>query len=107
MTVFREEIKTMVVRMFLHDPKTEPVWTSAALPPHKGVEGESGALMTTSDDKMEVQLAFYIRAEGVAYGYFAMRHKKGQSDDAKFLDASGAGVKDFDELMNSIGNKPK
>jgi hypothetical protein len=107
MTAFREEIKKMVQQMFIHDPKTELVWTSTKLPAHKGVEGEAGTLMMTSDDKMEVQLAFYTRPEGVAYGYAGMRHKKGQSDDARFLDASGAGVKEFDQLAESIGSKPK
>ena len=107
MTAFREEIKKMVQQMFFHDPKTEVVWTSTALAPHKSVEGETGTLMTTSDDQMEVQLAFYMRPEGVAYGYAAMRHKKGQSDDAKFLDNSGAGVKEFDELAGSISSKSK
>jgi hypothetical protein len=107
MAAFKEEVKKMVQEMFIHDPKTEVVWSSIALPPHKGVEGESGTLMTAADDQMEIQLAFYARPEGVAYGYAGMRHKKGQSDDAKFLDNSGAGVKEFAELAESIGSKPK
>lgn len=105
MAAFTEEMKKMVVRMFLHDAK-DPVWTSAPLPPHKGIDSESGNSMTTANDKMEVQLAFYSRPEGVAYGYFGMRHKKAKDDDAKFLDSGGAGVKGFDELAKSI-NKSK
>ena len=105
MAAFADEMKKLVVRMFLHDAK-DPVWTSATLPPHKGFDSESGSLMTTGDDKMEVQLALYSRPEGVAYGYFGMRHKKAKGDDAKFLDSEGAGVKAFDELAKSI-NKSK
>ena len=99
---FTDEVKDMVAKMFLHDSKGL-VWSSAALPPHKGIDAESGNLMLTSDDKMEVQLAFYVRADkGVAYGYFAMRHKKGGGEDAKFLDSKGSGLKALDELANSI-----
>jgi len=99
---FTEEMKNTVAGMFLHDSKGL-VWSSAALPPHKGIDSESGNLMTTSDDKMEVQLAFYVRADkGAAYGYFGMRHKKAKGDDAKFLDSTGRGLKAFDELAASI-----
>ena len=99
---FTDEVKNTVAKMFLHDSKGL-VWSSAVLPPHKGIDSESGNLMTTSDDKMEVQLAFYIRTDkGVAYGYFAMRHKKGGGEDAKFLDSKGAGLKALDELAASI-----
>jgi len=102
MAGFTDEVKNMVAKMFLHDSK-DLVWSSTALPPHKGIDSESGNLLTTSDDKMEVQLAFYVRADkGVAYGYFAMRHKKGGGEDAKFLDSKGAGIKALDELANSI-----
>jgi hypothetical protein len=107
MAAFTDEVKDMVVKMFLHDSKNV-TWNSSGLPPHKNIDTESGNLLTASDDKMEVQLAFYVRSDkGVAYGYFGMRHKKGKGDDAKFLDSSGAGVKAFDELARSIGDKPK
>ena len=99
---FMVEMQKMVAGMFLHEAK-DVVWNSATLPPHKGIESESGTLMTTSNPEMEVQLAFYVRADkGVAYGYYAMRHKKPKGDDAKFLDASGGGVKALDELAKSI-----
>jgi len=106
MNAFSEELKGTVAGMFLHEVRN-PTWTSAPLPAHNGIESESGSLMTTSDDKMELQLAFYSRAEGVAYGYFAMRYKKPKGDDAKFLDASGGGVKAFDELVKSISKQKK
>ncbi len=106
MASFTDEMKKMVAGMFLHDEKN-PAWDSASLPPHKGIDTEMGTLMTTSNGEMEVQLAFYSRPEGVAYGYFAMRHKKPKSDDAKFLDSSGAGVKAFDELAKTISSNPR
>lgn len=101
MNAFADEMKNMIVKMFLHNTQN-PTWSSASLPPHKWSESESGTLMTTENDKMEVQLAFYSRPEGVAYGYFAMRHKKAKDDDAKFLDAKGSGVKALDEVSKSM-----
>jgi len=81
---FTEEMKNTIAEMFLHNSKGR-LWSSAVLPPHKGLDSESGNLMMTSDDNMEVQLAFYVRADkGIAYGYFAMRHRKAKGDDAKF-----------------------
>jgi len=106
MTAFVVEVKGIVAGMFLHEEKN-PSWTSVSLPPHHGVDAETGNLNTVADDQMEVQLAFYSRPEGFAYGYFAMRHKKPKGDDARFLDANGGGVKAFDELVKSINNKPK
>jgi len=100
---FKKEMQEMVTKMFLHDAK-DITWISAPLPPHQAVE-ESGTLFSASDDKMEIQLAFYVRSEGVAYGYFGMRHKKGGGEDAKFLDAAGKGLKAFDEFAKSISSK--
>jgi hypothetical protein len=106
MNAFTEEVKGIVAGMFLHEVKN-PVWSSVPLPPHQGVDSETGHLITTGDDKMEVQVVFFSRPEGFAYGYFGMRHKKAKGDDAKFVDANGMGVKAFDELVKSINNKPK
>jgi len=106
MNSFADEIKEIVSGMFLHDKK-DVSWASAPLPAHKGIESESGTLLTTSDPDMEVQLAFYTRPEGVAYGYFGMRHTKPKGDDAKFLDANGAGVKAFDEFAKTISSKER
>lgn len=106
MAGFTEEMEKTVGDMFLHDAKNL-TWNSAPLPAHKGIDGETGNLLTTSDAAMEVQLAFYTRPEGVAYGYFGMRHKKPKGDDAKFMDANGAGIKAFDELVKSISSNPK
>jgi hypothetical protein len=102
---FIKEMQNTVAKMFLRDAK-DLKWETAPLPPHKGID-ESGNIFTTSDDKMEVQLAFYVRPEGVAYGYYGMRHKKGGGEDAKFLKGDGAGVKAFDELAKSILNKSR
>jgi hypothetical protein len=105
MAGFVKEMQDTAAKMFLGDAKNVS-WTSASLPPHKGID-ESGNLFGTSNDKMELQLAFYVRPEGVAYGYYGMRHKNGGGEDAKFLDATGTGVKAFDELAKSIGRNPK
>jgi tetratricopeptide (TPR) repeat protein len=103
---FTDYLKAMVKGMFLHDSKTPVTWTQTPLPPHKGVENESGTLYSASDDKMEIQLAAYTRNVGgtkVAYGYYAMRHKgKAKKDDAILLDGSGNGVKEFDAFCESI-----
>jgi len=102
MAAFMVEMQQKVAGMFLHEAK-DLIWDSATLPPHKGIESESGTLMTASDQAMEIQLAFYVRSDkGVAYGYYGMRHKKPKGDDAKFLDSSGAGLKALDELAKSI-----
>ena len=106
MASFTDEAKQMVGKVFLHDDKSLE-WASASLPAHSWIESESGNLFTAADDKMQIQLAFYSRPEGVAYGYFAMRHKKKQDDDARFVDEKGSGVKAFDEMAKTISSEPK
>jgi hypothetical protein len=100
-------LKSMVVEMFYHDSKTPVEWTTAPLPAHQGIENETGTLYSTSNDKMELQLASYMRTVGgatIMYGYYGMRHKGGKSkkDDALFIDSSGKGVEDFDKFWQSI-----
>ena len=56
---FTEEMKNTIAEMFLHNSKGR-LWSSAVLPPHKGLDSESGNLMMTSDDNMEVQLALRL-----------------------------------------------
>ena len=108
MSAFIEEVKKMVADMFLHEPTKVVVWSEKPLPAHKGVVSESGKLLAAANDKMEVQLAVYVRSDkGVAYGYFAKKNKKGGGENAKFLNDSGGGVKAFDKLANSIGSEPK
>ncbi len=101
-----DALKTMVKGMFLNASKSPVTWTEAPLPPHKGVENESGTLYSASDEKLEIQLAAYTRNVGgtkVAYGYYAMRHKgNAKKDDAVLLDSSGNGVKEFDDFCESI-----
>ena len=99
-------LKSMVVEMFLHEPKAQLTWAESPLPPHKGVENEEGTLYSASDDKTEIQLAAYTRTLGemkVAYGYYAFRHKEGKGKgDGLFLDGSGHGVKEFEKFCESI-----
>ena len=103
---FNEFLKKMVVGMFLHDSKTPVTWAESPLPPHKGVEDESGTLFNASDAEREIQLAAYTRTVGgtkVAYGYYASRRKGGKHDgDGTLLDGSGNGVKDFEKFCQSI-----
>lgn len=103
---FMEDLKQMVAKMLLHNVP-EVLWTSASLPPHKGFESELGTLNSAVTDKSDVQLAFYSRPDGFAYGYFAMRNNAGapldrRCPDGKFLDSLGGGVPAFDEFMKSI-----
>jgi len=106
MPAFIEELKNLVAKMFLNDAK-DLVWSSQSLPAHKGIESEAGMLMSAFTDKKDVQLAFYSRADGIGYGYFAMRYKpvspgEHKCPDGEFLDPSGGGVALFDEFANSI-----
>jgi copper(I)-binding protein len=98
-------VRPVLAKMFIHDSKAELVWTEAPLPAHRDVTDESGKLMLTSADKMEVQIAVYTRhieGEEVVYGHFAMRNSSDKKQSAEFVDASGDGVKDFDKLWKTI-----
>jgi hypothetical protein len=102
-----KQFRETVAGMFLHDSKTEIVWKSAAIAPHQGITGETGAQDITSADAMEVQLTTYTRTFGetqVVYGYFAMRNQSGKGKDAdgRFLDGAGAGSGDFEKFWKSI-----
>lgn len=103
---FTAYLKSMVAEMFFHDSKTPLTWAESPLPPHKGVTNEAGTLYSTSNDKMDVQLAAYTRTVGetkVAYGYYARRLKgKTDKDDGVLLDSAGKGVKAFDAFCESI-----
>jgi hypothetical protein len=101
MDAFLDELKQMAAKMFFHEG-VSPNWNSSVLPPHKGIDTETGNLFSAVNGEMSVQVAIYIRQDKeLAYGYFAMKDKK--KDDAKFLDAKGNGLKAFDELARSIG----
>lgn len=107
---FTEELKKMIGEMFYHTPDSEsdfkPTWTASSVPALTTMSDETGTLFTSSDGKMQVQLASYIftlSEKKVAYGYFAMQHvEKRRGDDGRFLDSSGGGVKDFEKLWKSI-----
>jgi hypothetical protein len=100
----RERIRTKVTGMFVHgDKNSELAWVSKPLPPHKG-DGKASMETSTAGD-MELQFVTYERTTGVRpflYGYFAMRHKSGKGDNARFIDEQGKGVKAFDELWQSM-----
>ena len=102
----RQRIRTRIIGMFVHgEPQPELTWDSKPLPPHKG-DGEGKAWRQTSvAGDMELQFVTYERTTGVrpfVYGYFAMRHKSGKGDNARFIDEQGKGVKGFDELWQSM-----
>jgi hypothetical protein len=107
MPTFIDEMKATVRRVFFHDV-SENVWYSQSLSGHTGVE-EKANLFMAFDATREVQLAFYERPEGFAYGYFAMRHTNGDKrwPEGQFIDSLGAGVKAFDAFVDSISAKPK
>ena len=105
----RQRILAFVSPMFIHDEKGKtatPInWVASPLPAHEG-DGDGKAVANVcSTATNELQVAIYERTTGprpFLYGYFAMRHKSGKSDDGKFLDAQGLGVKAFDKLWKSF-----
>ena len=103
MEAFMDEMKATVRRMFFHDV-TEIAWHSQSLSAHAGV-AEKANLFMAFDATREVQLAFYERPDGIAYGYFAMRHTNGDKrcPEGQFIDSFGAGVKAFGAFVDSIG----
>ena len=107
MAAFIDEMKATVRQMLIHDV-TEIAWYSQSLSAHTGIE-EKPNLFMAFDATREVQLAFYERPEGFAYGYFAMRHTNGDKrcPEGQFIDSFGAGVKAFDAFVDSISAKPK
>ena len=107
MPAFIDEMKATVGRMFFHDAP-QIVWNSGSLSPHTGID-ETSDLFTAFDDTREVQLAVYVRPEGFAYGYFAMRHTNGDNRclEGQFIDALGVGVNAFDQFAVSIASTTK
>jgi hypothetical protein len=105
----RQRILALVAPMFIHDEKlkatTAITWDTKSLPSHPD-DGDGKALVKLySGATNEMQVAIYERTTGVRpflYGYFAMRHKSGKSDDGKFLDEQGQGVKAFEKLWKSF-----
>jgi hypothetical protein len=107
MAAFIEEMEATVRQMLLHDV-AETTWYSQSLSAHTGVE-EKANLFMAFDATREVQLAFYEQPQGIAYGYFAMRHTNGDKrcSEGQFIDSFGAGVKAFDAFVDSISAKSK
>jgi hypothetical protein len=103
----RQRALAVIASMFFHDKDVAaPMWQLNPLPSHTG--DNNGELASASAGEMEVRMASYERKENsylLVYAYFAMRHKSGKSDDGKFLDDQGKGVKEFDQLWQSFGGK--
>ncbi|HEY0077062.1 MAG TPA: hypothetical protein VGB73_00340 [Pyrinomonadaceae bacterium] len=101
-----QRIRAAVIPMFVHgELKREATWDFKPVPAHPGDGVESGTAATYTGETQEIQVVSYERVGGVrpfVYGYFAMR-SKGKNSGAKFLDAEGKGVKEFDELWQSFG----
>ena len=106
----RKRMLAFVGPMFIHadsEPRGEGglVWTTKSLPSHPDDGDGKATTSIYSAANQEVQVTIYERTTGVRpflYGYFAMRHNPAKSDDAKFLDDQGQGVKAFDKLWKSF-----
>ena len=105
----RQRILAFVAPMFIHLEKGKVekaiTWDEKPLPSHKD-DGAGKALANFyTGATNEMQVAIFERTTGprpLLYGYFAMRHKGAKSDDGKFLDEQGQGVKAFDKLWKSF-----
>jgi hypothetical protein len=103
----RLRLRALAANMFLHDEATKANWEIKKIQSHPGDGDGVAEIATAKQGGTEVQVVIYERASGVRpflYGYFAMRHTKGESDDARFIDENGKGVKEFDELWQSFPN---
>jgi hypothetical protein len=103
----RLRLRALAANMFLHDEATKANWEIKKIQSHPGDGDGMAEMATTKHGEMEIQVVIYERTTGVRpflYGYFAMRHAKGASDDPRFIDESGNGVKEFDELWKSLPN---
>lgn len=104
--VFITELRKTFAGMFVHDDAAQFEWKESALPAHDGTNNETGKLMTTSFKDTEVQVAVYTRTiaenQDVVYGYFAMKNSKSKKDGAKFVDATGNGVKEFEKFWKTV-----
>lgn len=102
----RQRIRATVGPMVLNDAEEAKrlKWNIQPLPAHPGdVDGAATAAVYTGV-KQEVQVVVYERlgpANPFLYGYFAKR-EKGEQGGAKFLDAEGRGVKEFDAFWKSF-----
>lgn len=107
----RQRVLKKIAPMFIHDEKekaeTAITWETKAMPSHTGDGDGKAEAKLYSGAKQELQVVIYERTIGPVpfiYGYFAMRHKSPKSDDGKFLDEQGQGVKAFDKLWQSFPN---
>lgn len=107
----RQRVLKTIAPMFIHDEKekaeTAIAWETKAIPSHSGDGDGKAEANLYSGAKQDLQVVIYERTTGpnpFIYGYFAMRHKSPKSDDGKFLDEKGQGVKAFEKLWQSFPN---
>ena len=105
----RQRVLKTIAPMFIHDEKgkaeTAITWEAKAIPSHTGDGDGKAEANLYNGAKQELQVVIYERTTGSVpfiYGYFAMRHTSPKSDDGKFLDEQGQGVKAFDKLWQSF-----
>ena len=104
----RQRILAFVAPMFIHYEEGKPTpsitWVTSVLPSHLGDTNGQAYMNVYSGSGYEMQVSIYEHAgpHPFLYGYFAMRHHPGKSDDGKFLDGQGQGVKAFEKLWKSF-----
>ena len=103
----RQRILAFVAPMFIHYEEgkaTPPItWVPTTLPSHFDTDGQA-FMNVYSGSGYEMQVSIYEHAgpHPFLYGYFAMRHHPGKSDDGKFQDGQGQGIKAFEKLWKSF-----
>lgn len=102
-----QRIRKAIAGMFTESKEKEVTWETKTLPAHPGDSAQTGTVALLTGGTQEVQVVTYERITGgrqIVYGYFAMREKGKKSDaGGRFLDETGKGVKEFDELWKSFG----
>ena len=101
----RLRLRDLAANMFFHENTAGINWDVKQLQSHPDDGDGKADISTARQGEMEVQVVTYERTTGVrpfVYGYFAMRHLSHKSDDARFIDESGGGVKEFDQLWQSL-----
>ncbi|MDT4966147.1 MAG: hypothetical protein QOJ64_884 [Acidobacteriota bacterium] len=104
---FRLRLRTFAAGMFFHENNGAIIWDVKKLEPHAGDGDGTADIAFATQGGLEVEVVIYERRGGVrpfVYGYFAMRDRPSKKNSATFIDATGNGVKEFDELWKSFPN---